>query len=240
MIHHAAMYQAAEVSNERKLLGAIRSRRAPHGLDRAPLYRLPLSGDEVSTLRTIARTVILRSGSTRSSRPYSCSGRRRSSATISTPARAPTPTSLGASCSQTGFGSRRIGLPGTVPTPPVDPSPSSVSPLSAARSTPTRPAGSSWSRSWRRAGSRKASSAATRPIAGTVLTALDDPCRCLRKVGGLAQVLQRGQTPRRHRVQTPDRPHEPRRRNRPAVVKKPGNSNSGRSRDRSHPKSADW
>ncbi len=47
------------------------------------------------------------------------------------------------------------------------------------------------------------------------------------KVGGLAQILQRGAPARRDRVQVPGHPHENRRPIRPAVGMNPGNSSSG-------------
>jgi putative transposase len=65
-----------------------------------------------------------------------------------------------------------------------------------------------------------------------------EPCRRPRKDGGLAQVLQRGPTPRRDRVQGPDIAHRTRRRCRPAVVTKPGISGTGRSKVRVRCK--DW
>lgn len=58
-----------------------------------------------------------------------------------------------------------------------------------------------------------------------------EPCRCPRKDGGLAQVLQRGTPARGDRPKTADNVTEPRRRSQPAAVTKAENSNRQRSKD---------
>lgn len=62
------------------------------------------------------------------------------------------------------------------------------------------------------------------------------PCGCARKVGGLAQRLQRGQASQRDRIQRPDRPAYSRWRSQPAAVTEPQNSSLRRSRKRAHSK----
>src|SRR5947207_761310 len=61
-----------------------------------------------------------------------------------------------------------------------------------------------------------------------------EPCRCAEKVGGLAQVLQRGTPTRGDRAKAPNYVAEARWRSQPATVKEPENSSLRRSRKWSH------
>src|SRR5436190_1535688 len=60
------------------------------------------------------------------------------------------------------------------------------------------------------------------------------PCRCAEKVGGWAQVLQRGTPTRGDRAKAPNYVADARWRSQPATVKEPENSSLRRSRKWSH------
>src|SRR3974390_3103473 len=61
-----------------------------------------------------------------------------------------------------------------------------------------------------------------------------EPCRRAEKIGGLAQVLQRGAPARRNRPKDADQRAKSRWRNQPATVTKPEKSNLRRSKLRPH------